>query len=312
MNEPRRHHYVPESYLLNFCELKKKKKHVFYIYDNDKSQWRIGQPKNESVETDFQKISNREGIDPYIFEKEFSQLESQAIDAIRRAIKNKKLPKGLDDIAPILNLVGLLAGRNVNTRKLFTDLTEHVHLNVFKLITKDERTYHKQMHKIRGIDKQIPDYQEFKDFIDKGEFKIQMDPSPIVEELIKVSSDITDLLLERCWMLIETTTSYFITSNNPVNIIWAHGWQPFVPGYGLINTIVTFPISPNLALIGSFSPLPGYCEVNKDVVEGVNWCTACGGANVIYSKRQIPFPSILGTVHLQSFHRLLPSRLLEH
>lgn len=76
--------------------------------------------------------------------------------------------------------------------------------------------------------------------------------------------------------------------------------------------MVTFPLSPNIALIGSFSPLPEYILVEDKVVEGINWCTAAGGASVLYSSEQLPQPSFQSIFNLLEFHRLLPTRLIDY
>jgi hypothetical protein len=130
------------------------------------------------------------------------------------------------------------------------------------------------------------------------------------EHLAKLADLTVDLLGYRNWMLVESVGCQFITSNKPVNVIWAVGFLPFVPGFGLINSLVTFPITPNLALIGSWSPLPAYQRIDSLVVEGINWATAYSGATMVYAQNQTAMPTFRGVSYLQDFHRLLPTRLI--
>lgn len=152
-------------------------------------------------------------------------------------------------------------------------------------------------------------------FVKERKFNISVDPSLIVEEMIEMAADIVDTLLKRSWMVVEIlpTSSYqFICSNNPVNIVRAQGSDNSIPKFDNFNSIVTFPLSPRMTLIGSYSPLPEHMFVDDKIVEGINWCTASGGATVLYGADQLPFPLFQSVFNLQEFHRLLPTRLLEH
>ena len=313
MTTPRRHHYVTKSYLQGFCTgpVRKKK---FWTYDLEQRKWRRSQPINEAVEKDFQKLDHFIGLDPYFLEKEFGEIEGLAVEVIRKIILNKRLPPTIKEFSPVINLMGILAGRNLVTRKMVDELYKQTSLKTLTLILANENTYYGQMKKAQAageIQEPITPYQEAKDFFHSRKFKIETDPSVIVEHLAKGAVQIVDLLGCRSWMLVESAGIQFITSNKPVNAIWAIGFLPFVPGFGLINSLVTFPIAPNLALLGSWSPLPAYRLIDSLVVEGINWATACTGATMIYAQDQTAMPIFQGVSHLQDFHRLLPTRLIQ-
>ncbi len=318
MNEPRRHHYNPQSYLLNFCKLNSRGTPLFWVYDINKQKWRgQSQPKNESVESDFQKMDHFIGLDPHMLEKYFSSLEGAAALLIKKVLIEKRLSPKLKHSHPLINLMGLLAGRTQATRDRLVEIKKENAINFMDYSVRSEKSYNDMMDhmKNKGVIDDPVSYKEAQSFINERKFNIVVDSSLVVEDMIKIAASIVDMLMDRSWMVVEApapNTHPFICSNNPVNIIWAYGFQNFIPGFNFLNSLVTFPLSPNIALIGSFSPMPEYMLVENKVVEGINWCTAAGGANVLYSSEQLSQPSFQSIFHLQEFHRLLPSRLLEY
>jgi len=312
-NQPRRHHYITQSYQELFCTKIKKNK-VFWVYDLDKKLWRKSQPLNEGVERDFQKLDHFIGLDPYFLEKSFAEIEGLAIGVIHKIALENSIPESLEEFSPVINLMGIFAGRNLSTRKMVNEILKRTSLKTLELIHKDEATYYAQMGKALAdgaVEEPITPYQKSKDFLESRKFEIKTDPSIIVEQMAKGAAQITDLLGVRNWMLLEALGAEFITSNKPVNPVWAVGFATVVPRYELLNSIITFPITPKLALLGSWSPLPRYRKIDRLIVEGINWVTASSGATVLYAQSKSRLPIFEGVFHLQDFHRLQPTRLIE-
>jgi hypothetical protein len=303
---------------LNFCKLNSRGVPLFWVYDINKQKWRgQSQPKNESVESDCQKMDHFIGLDPYILEKYFSSLEGDAALLIKKVLIEKRLTRNLRQSHPLINLIGLLAGRTQATRNRLIKIKEHNALSFMDHSVSTEKTYNDMMNHMKkiGVINDPVSYNKAQTFVNERKFKIAVDSSLVVEEMINITASIVDMLMDRSWMVVEApspNSNPFICSNNPVNTILTQGFQNFIPGFNLLNSLVTFPLSPNIALIGSFSPLPEYMLVEDKVVEGINWCTAAGGANLLYASEKLPQPSFQSIFSLQEFHKLLPTRLLEY
>lgn len=313
MKQPRRQHYITQSYLRNFCT-KVKKKEVLWVYDLERRKWRQSQPLNEGVEQDFQQLDHFIGLNPSYLEDAFGEVERLAMEVIRGIVLDKCLPSSLEKFSPVVNLMGLFAGRNPFIRKIFDMFLKRQSLMILREVHKEERIFYGLIGKVLD-DYSIgwpvfSTYQESKAFLESGKFKIKNDPSIIVERMAKEASRITNILMMQNWMLLEAVGAEFITSNKPVNPIWTHNWISVTPSFGLLNTFVTFPLTPNLALLGSYSPLPSFKKVDCLVVNGVNWVTANSGANALYSRSKCSLPCIEGVQYLQDFHRLLSNRLI--
>lgn len=225
MSEPRRHHYNPQSYLLNFCKPNLREVPLFWVYDINKQKWRgQSQPKNESVESDFQKMDHFIGLDPHILEKYFSSLECIAALLINKVLVEKKLARNLKHSHPLINLMGLLPGRTQATRDRLVKVKKENALNFMGYSVRTEKSYNDMMGHMKntGVIDDPVSYKEAQSFVNERKFKIAVDSSLVVEDMIKIAASIVDMLMDRSWMVVEApspNTHPFICSNNPVNII---------------------------------------------------------------------------------------------
>jgi hypothetical protein len=350
-NYTKNQHYISKSYLDNFCFINKKNFNL-WVYTHSNNQWRSSTPKHEAFECDFQTLIDEEGNKSDALEKSIAtDIEGPALFIINRIIENKSLPNEPEKMGALLSLMGLFAIRIPAVRQQFANFETDVSRKMMGLLLKDERTWNNHVskaYKSGYLDSPSLSYAEAHSFFTKG-FSIKQDPMWVLKELLEKASRITDYLACRHWMVVEAVGAAFITSSKPVNPIWSECLPPhlhemsrfdpkmyslhstvsccyhpykespglmpnYVPGYGLLNTIVTFPISQNFALIGSYYPLPIYRRVDYFTVQAINWVTANSGAEYVYAARkysQLPWcREFIPYLHL--FHRHLGSRLISY
>lgn len=301
MNQPRpkKQHYVTRSYLSNFCASGAKE--TLWVYDLIKAEWRKTIPKNEAYENHFQTLKDSGELDPYFLEKEFNKIENAAIIIIRKMLNSKIIPS-MDEFHNVLNLAGLFAIRNPYQRDQLNKLYENELLKRGQAMVDTESNYYTLMNqaKEKGIIQTIEPYDDAKEFFEKAQFKV--DQSYTIVALIKVAEACVDVLLTRKWMLVEAIESpYFICSNNPVNIIRINNTSYASTFYEDPDGIITFPLSPKFALIGTSFNLPAYREIDKSTVEGINWCTAFQGAQFIYYYEETELPKRPNLGNLYNF-----------
>lgn len=317
-NLPRRQHHITQAYLKIFCTVIKKKKknrYSFWVYSFEKNEWRPSQPLNEAVEVDFQKLDHFIGLDPYYFEGAFSTFEGDAVAVINDIALTGCIPKSLEEFSLVINLMGLFAGRNVFVRKMIEESRKEHTLNILKAVHKDESIFRAHIGKVLE-DYSIgwpcfSSYLQSKAFLEGRKFRVDSDRSIIVEEMIKAASALINLFGCQNWMLLEAMDGEFITSNKPVNPVWATGFSRHMPIFGSLDTFIVFPITPKFALLGSSSPLPSHRKIDRLIVEGINWVTVNTGATELFSRSKDCLPKFEGLFHLQTFHRLLSTRLIE-
>jgi hypothetical protein len=120
-------------------------------------------------------------------------------------------------------------------------------------------------------------YQDMKEFYDRGGFLIQETQNSKVAGIIKRTEMIKPFLFERNWSIVITDDTYggFICSDNPVALVSLRALPALCgPGFGMMDTEVTIPISKHLALIGRFEKLPEICFATEHTVAAINSRTA--------------------------------------
>lgn len=212
--------------------------------------------------------------------------------------------------------MGLFAAHNLFVREGMVNLQKKRTLEVLFAVHRNEAIFRtsigRSLYKYNIGFPTFSSYVESKRFLESGQFKIDVNRSLIVEKMQNLACELVDVAAAHNWTLLKAATGKFITSNKPVNPVWTKSGKPQFPVFGAPDTFMVFPISPSYALLGSWSPLPSYRVVDALVVEGVNWVTANTGATLLFFSEKRDLIKLSGPLHLQEFHRLLGTRLIEH
>ena len=94
----------------------------------------------------------------------------------------------------------------------------------------------------------------------------------------------------RNWTLVKTggESGEFITTDNPVSLTWHNPDQApqfMSPGFGLRDTMVYFPVSKNLALVGEFDSNDRVTEANKQLVAILNSKTIANSYQRVFAAK---------------------------
>ena len=259
MSDARNHHFVPQGYLRLFADGVGRQARVFTV-DRTTGKSFTTQVRNVAAKRDFNRIE-AEGVDPNVLEDAFAEFEGEAVAALRRVSDSRSFSEEADRLL-VLNLIALLAGRNPRWRGRLDGFLSDIFQSMAEImVSKQERweAIGAQVREAEGkdaADETGPGYEEMRDFIKSGKYKISADQN----YLIGLENDSTDIILRtlasRKWVLWTTTESAgnFITSDHPVCLIDVSGRKPgfYGIGYGMTETAVLFPISRSAFLVGTF------------------------------------------------------------
>ncbi len=120
-------------------------------------------------------------------------------------------------------------------------------------------------------------FDEIKDFWDRKDFELTFEQTYLIGQELKTVELAVDLLSKRNWCFVRAGGSNrFITSDAPVALYWKEGRKPglYPPGLGVSETAVTFPLSPELTLHGTFEPIAAQHTVSDFQVALFNDATA--------------------------------------
>ncbi|MFI0435982.1 MAG: DUF4238 domain-containing protein [Parachlamydiaceae bacterium] len=350
-NRVKKQHYLSRNYLESFST-PTKKKDLLWVRDVTK-HWRESRPENEAFERDFQSLIDEEGNKSDALEIALAPIESDFKTLIRQIEKTRCVPRSQEELGTLLSVMGLFAIRIPRVRERFKQFASESMEKTMGLLLKDKVTFENQIakaHKDGYLEKDTVSYENMLSFHQEKKYVLKHDPMWILEELFKKAALITDYLSFRNWMVVEAPGPLLVTSSKPVNPFWAmslpfqlRGKVPFIdpksfsahptisacytpynevtdmfpsflPGFGSLNSIVVFPLTPCLALIGSWSPLPAYGKIDYYTAQAINWVTTNSDADYIYSTKKLdPLPWSSSFVpYLQEYHTHLGSRLLTY
>ncbi len=282
----RRHHYVPQCYLNGFAQHREKPK--LYVVDALERRAFRTSPLNIAAERDFHRI-DADGVAPDALENAFSGFEGELDQALRRIVAARSISNENDRII-LLNLVGLLAIKNPRLRETMRDGRERVMRMVADLMTATPERW-EATAKSAQRDGYVPEgptvsYEIMREFVQKGRYKIDVHPMEHMRAELKIFNDILPLLFRRKWMLLKAPhgATGFITCDHPPCLMWSDPSQRgkfYSPGLGLRGTDLFFPISNELAMIGSFEGSDNEHDANPLMIAAMN------GAFVTYAERQV-------------------------
>ena len=297
-NTARSHHYVPQGYLGNFTDTCTKEGKFFVLDVNSDHSFKTS-PANVATMRDF----NRIDIDGYsldFLEKEFSKIENGAINAIRNTVVDGKL-RNHEDFTFIMNLICLLAIRNPTLRQSFNNSRETVLNLMADMLVSDKETWEKKFkaesNKEVAVNNEIT-FERMKEFVKGRKYKIEFNSESNLRYELKVFGEILLLLGSRKWSLIVAPAEgpEFICSDHPVTLVHKKN-QTGPLGFGLKNTEVFFPLSPNLGLFGVFeSPLKSIIQAAPEFVAILNSRTLINAKRHVFSRFKTFFMTFNGEV----------------
>lgn len=274
MSTSRHHHYLSQCYLKGFTQgsAKKSKLLVMDLKNNKKFE---STPRNVGGMRDFNRVEIN-GIDPEIIEKAQSDFESKAATALKNLEETSDFSGETKDV--ILELIGMLAIKSPEMREHLAKPQAQIANLIMAMTFESKERWESQIAQIKqstgeNISRGTT-FDEMKALFEQGAFELSVSKEHQIHVELVGMQRITELLHQRYWTVLETgdEAGEFITTDNPVSLTFHNPASvPFMsPGFGLPDTMVYFPVSKNLALIGEFGGEDGIKTANKHLVAMLN------------------------------------------
>ncbi|QLG95478.1 DUF4238 domain-containing protein [Pseudomonas yamanorum] len=274
MSGSRHHHYLSQCYLKGFTQgsAKNSKLTVLDLKNNSKFET---VPRNVGGMRDFNRVEI-DGVDPEIIEKTQSAFEAEVATAL------KKLGESFDFSGKtkytILELIGMLAIKSPEMRKHLSGPQVQIANMMMAMTLESKERWESQVDQIKkSTGKDVSSgatFEEMKDLFERGAFEVSVSKEHQIHMELVGMQEITKLLHRRNWILLKAgdEAGEFITTDNPVSLTFNKPTSSaFVsPGFGLPETMVYFPVSKSLALVGEFGGKDGVQAANKYLVAMLN------------------------------------------
>jgi Protein of unknown function (DUF4238) len=278
----RRHHYVPQFYLRGFC---KEPDHPrLFVVDTDKRTPFYTNPANVAVELDFHTIDSPVHP-PDIVESKLAELEGEISLGLARIRENRSLQND-DDRALLFTFIALLLIKNPGMRNRISDAVGKAEMYRSQMMARDPKVWEREMGRAKqeGSIESDSDSQTLRELVLKGAFKIGLSVPGHLSLEFSLLPEIIMLVAARKWLLFCTRDSEtgFVTSDNPVTLTWFDQERAqYPPGLGLRTTQLIFPISNELATIGTFEYDARLIDADEDFVAKIN------GNTILLRNRQV-------------------------
>ncbi len=274
MSDPIRQHYIPKFHLTYFTEgISSGSK--LWITDKKYLKQYKKTPNTIAFEKDLYTLEPDYYEDRYVYEKSFSKLETEAAKVFNFIIENEYFPNRFTHSTKfeiLMNYIALLAVRTPSNINTITKPIEEISKIALKLSTAVPERW--EVVKQKMIDRGIISEEESEhysythvksivnDMVDNDKYYVKLNQGSLMNMVLEGYETILPLLIKRRWILWLNKDRYFskpefggfICSDNPVGLVFNKKIPPSIysPGFGLLNTEISIPLSTNIALTGTF------------------------------------------------------------
>lgn len=282
------HHFIPQFYLRNFSPAGDGRKAKVFCFD---------QSTRKSFETLVRNVGSRrhffridvESYYPNHVEDGMAEIEGEISVHLAEVIEANSFPSDAH-FSSVMLLMGNVAVRNPRFRSMIENFHLKVVNGVMKMMLQDKDRFDGSVKQARANGVPIRDdisYEDMRDFIDRGEYKVAIDQTYLIGLELEAVPTAVEQLARRSWSFASATPeTTYATCDDPVVLAWADGTdrRPYSPGFGLAGTIVMVPITPKLALIGLLNKQPAARIYRRDQVAGMNTSIAKNATKQLYAR----------------------------
>ncbi|MBR1130956.1 DUF4238 domain-containing protein [Bradyrhizobium iriomotense] len=288
MAEARKHHYVPQMYLSGFANASGQ------LWASDASipkAFRAGSG-NIAAERDWNKLEI-DGVPADALEKELGNFEGGIAPAIKRVRETASFGQAGQDREDIINLVTLLAVRNLRTREgieqIETDLLRAILVEPFK----DPKRWDAVVEQMKAAELwpegEPTDFDGFKKYVEDNKDKLHAHKNMTLEMELEALPRMYPFFDARRWRILKAKegTGGFVTTDHPVCVhkpgAPVNYGQLYAPGFGMADRDIVFPLSFKVCLIGRLDGEEDVMEVDLHNVASVNATVMGFALKQIYS-----------------------------
>ncbi len=293
----RKHHYVPEGYLIGFTR-DKSSDDFLWIFDRKLKKTWHAKSQNVAFERDLYFINDPTfGAD--VFEKAFASFESKALPVIREICSTHTLPEEADMLT-LMQFVAFMYARVPQTKETFEKPIVELSKMIMNMTLQSEERWEsvvKQMKENGAEHLDKVSYEEMKKFSAEGNYEIRLTQEEYLRNIIDTVNIITPMLLRRAWAIfISEGEDTFICSDMPTALVSLDTEAYYSAGFGVPNTVVTFPLNSRAVLYGTFEGSPAVVPAGRKIVAGINQLTALYASQIYAGDERAPVANNDGEV----------------
>jgi hypothetical protein len=277
-NHPKRHHYLPESYLKRFT-----RDRALWVFDIQSKQLRPQTPNDTGAIGYFNALEDRDGNRSFVIEEALSQIEGATSQVMLKIEAREKLAD--EDRHTMAHFVALQMLRgpdfhedvNKMNDRFMRMFTEHM----FADRERGEKMWNKADKELGG--NSGVSFDEAREFILGGEYTIKTHRNRTLELMLELAPDFANMFLRLDWMILcGPQSKAFVTCDRPFSIMPPRDRKPLpFRGVGIATNGAwkLMPLSMNRCLVmADPGTICAYSDCEMNGVRQTN-LNICHGAN---------------------------------
>jgi len=306
MPEPKRHHYLPESYLRRFTRGGAPDS-LFAVYDRQQDEFRIQTPRNTAVANYYYTVQTAAGEKSAHIEKGLAQVEDLAKPVI------EKLPAGEQptshDRQNLALFIALLHTRVPQFERATLEMATGVYKKTSRLALPTQESVATRLRSL--YPDQPPDdatvAQLFQIF-QNGEYEMKFDKGWLRRMMLEMALSVGWGLWQMHWVAYRAhPTTSFITSDSPFVVLPPRKFPrvfPFTYGIETPGAVKVVPLTQSLCLcIGDKGLTLQHQQVPQSEVRAINVQVARNCERNVIGRDMDLVKSIVAKAHLSGTER---------
>ena len=210
MNKPKRHHYLPQFYLKNFC-----KNDFLWIYDRDNNEYRQQTPINIAVKKKYYTAIGLDDRPHNEIEAVLANIEDKTKHIIEKI--NRKHSINLEDKCILAIFMAFLYVRVPEFEMEINELTEKLLKRCNKLVIPNEKQAEIIIKQFaNNKDQESMSSKKLLDFVRNENYRIKVPRQHSLETMYFLAREFPLIFIQMDWQFwYSSKNSLFITSDNP-------------------------------------------------------------------------------------------------
>jgi hypothetical protein len=286
-NRTERQHFVPAFYIAQWATPRERTGKMRVFDRTNGNSWPTT-PEGVGFARDFYTVELREA--PQAVEDLLAKLEGIGSEAIREVTTTDTLPTTSEGIHRLMSHVAMQAARTPRVRENLANFYSDVHLRVLDAYADHPEAFAKAM---REMNPEMTEAQankahsELREMLQQPGLRGQMDQTTLIRNAFDAAAGIEDMLCQRHWQLcVAPIDRQFVTSDDPVVLDFEPGVKGHFlksPGFGRVDTIVSFVLGPRHLIMGyAFEPAMRCRGLSRENVAAYNTRAVWNAVRFVY------------------------------
>lgn len=271
MNAPKRHHYLPAFYLDGFC-----RDGVLCVFDRERHEYRVQQPRDTAVRRYYYAIVDAEGNRNLEIEGILSELESAAKPVIEKLDNGGTLTA--EEREALGNFIGFMFVRVPEFEDRVNAIYDGSLRAMNKLTFANEETAKREMDRFGAATGQQFTEAEIKaqmEFVQADEYAITIHRNWVLGHMLQQGPAMGHVFRQMDWLVLhpDDPRTSFVTTDKPICLLPPPGYKPNFYGFGIGTTgaVKFVPLSQKSCLyIQDTGNAFGHRNIPQDAVHTIN------------------------------------------